>query len=729
MVYAEQGRITIDTKQIHKSHTKSTDISDALVIRENDLSLVTKPNGDIPIWKNFGYGLYFRDCRFLSGYIFKINGMSPTGVLSSDQDVFHSTIVMTNPDFKDRHGTFVPKETMGIRREKAIPGSILEDITVENFNQFKVSVDVSLEFDSDFDDIFTVRGITSGNPDKVLIKKYKDGILDLSYTGLDHRLRSTKIKFIPPPSRVEESTCFFSFDLEPHGFKDIILGIFVEDTPPGQLPQMAISSVDLEKNLEDVQKSYVALMRRSFDFRTDNNVFGNVLLRCLSDLRMLHMNLKDDVFHSAGVPWYDALFGRDSIIAAIQVLPYISDTARSTLRLLARYQGTVVDDWRDEEPGKILHELRVGEMANIHAIPQTPYYGTVDATPMFLILLSEYVNWTGDMKLFNDMLGNVDAALNWIDNYADLQGNGFTSYKARSTRGIGNQGWKDSYDSISRSDGSLAKPPVALAEVQGYVYMAKERIGDLYSTTGKKQEAERLKKESRDLKKKFNDVFWMEDKKFYAQAIDSEGVCDVISSNPAQGLWTGIIDEGHAADLVDRIFERDMFSGWGIRTLSSVERRYNPLAYHNGTMWPHDNSIIAAGLTRYGFYDKAEALFTSVYDAAGLEELYRLPELFGGSQRGPYSKPIKYPVANRPQAWSAGSIPFMLASCLGFMPDALNRRLILKKPRLPPWLNKISMNNITVGGISTEILFSRQDNETLVDVVNKGGDLEVLVSY
>jgi glycogen debranching enzyme len=331
--------------------------------------------------------------------------------------------------------------------------------------------------------------------------------------------------------------------------------------------------------------------------------------------------------------------------------------------------------------------------------------------------------------LFHELSGSVDAALHWIDVYGDPYGTGFTSYVCRSSRGIYNQGWKDSYDAVLRSDGSLAEAPVALAEVQGYVYMAKLRVACLYERAGRHEDSERLGREAERLRRKFNDEFWVEKKKFFAEALDKKGQCDVISSNPAQALWSGIVDGERAGNVVGRIFEEDMFSGWGIRTLSSREKRYNPLGYHTGTVWPHDNSLIAMGLNRYGYKEELSVLFTSMYEAAAFYPIYRLPELFGGFPREDSDVPIKYPVACSPQAWSAGSIPYLLSASLGFMPDALNGRLTLNKPSLPPWLRTVKIGKLIVGGATTQLEFRREGDSTLVNVVGKRGGLEVRVVY
>jgi len=714
-------------EKIHAAHTQVKDILGALVIRDGAYTLVTRQNGDIPIEENHGYGFYHRDCRFLSGYVLKCNGKTPIDILSSDEKGYACITMLTNQPYEDSKGQCVDKDTLSIRRDRIIPGVVDEKITITNYNPFDTTLELSLEFVSDFDDIFTVRGITSPTDGKLLPSVYEHGLLTLRYLGEDGHRRDACIAFDPPPSRVDGGLVTFDIAVKPREPQAIQIRIYARDssTDPSGIPDPG----QIQRRVRGIRASYADTMECCSNIQTDNSIFNKVFLRSLSDLRMLYMGLPVDIFYSAGVPWYDALFGRDSIISAIQVIPYNPEIARSTLRVLAAYQGKKADDWRDEQPGKVLHELRVGDNDHLNRIPDTPSYGSVDSTPLFLVLMAEYVDWTGDMRTFGDLIGSVDAAIEWIGRHGDPGGSGFTSYICRSPKGLYNQCWKDSWDSMSRSDGSLAVAPIAAAEVQGYVYMAKRRIARLFERIGRHDDADRLKREAVNLRWNFNDKFWMGDKGYFAEALDEKGKCDVISSNPAQALWGEIVEREKAEAVVGRIFREDMFSGWGIRTLSADEKRYNPLGYHNGTVWPHDNSLIAMGLNKYGFKEELSVLFTSMYEAAAFYPIYRLPELFGGFHRGEYDVPIKYPVACSPQAWSAGTIPYMLSASLGFTPDALGRRLTLVKPKLPPWMQRVRIGKLIVGDASVELEFRRDGDSTLVNVVGKRGDLEVHVVY
>lgn len=712
---------------IYKKHTLSNSIINKRVIRDGELTLVMQEDGEIPITENYGYGLYYRDCRYLSGFLIRLMDTPPTRVLSSDERGFRSTLMVTNPALKDCTGTTIPKETLLGTLAMVIPGCIRHSQIIRNFNAFPVTLNLTYEFDADFADTFTIRGIAPPTTGKVLPARFDGKNLYLSYEGEDKHHRNTIIAFDPSPMRVEGKVCIFELKIAPRGLQTVNVEISVEEINPGHELERPVKNPDQRMN--QIMRSYVATLECCDNIPTSNNIFNSIMVRSLTDLNMMRMSLKGDVFHSAGVPWYDTLFGRDSIISALQLLPLKAELAKSTLLVNAKFQSNRSDDWRDQEPGKVLHELRLGELANLNLIPQTPYYGTVDATPLFLILLTEYVNWTGDIELVKQLEGNLDQALKWIDIHANMEGNGFAYYAVKSPLGIYNQGWKDSPDSISRSDGTLAKQPIAVAEVQGYVYMAKSSLMPLFRQLGRESDAARLEKEAGELKERFNREFWMKDRQFFAQALDAEGVCDVISSNPAQCLWTGIIDQKYVKYLVDRIFREDMFTEWGIRTLSSKEQRYNPLGYHNGTVWPHDNAIIAMGLRKYGFVNEMSLLFTGMYEAARSFEDYRLPECFGGLTRSEYGIPVKYPVACSPQAWASGTMPFMLTASLGIAPDALNNRLVINKPHLPSWLDNVQYNNVKVGSTLTDLSFKRVEEETLVNVSKKSGDINVLIEY
>jgi glycogen debranching enzyme len=458
-------------------------------------------------------------------------------------------------------------------------------------------------------------------------------------------------------------------------------------------------------------------------------LLDKILTHSLNDLRLLRNQIGEQAFFTAGVPWYVALFGRDSLIAALQTLALDPSVAAQTLRLLAEYQGREADEWRAEEPGKILHELRVGELARLGEIPHTPYYGSVDSTPLFLITLAEYVAWSGDLDLFEELRSNVDRALAWMDEYGDLDGDGYLEYESKSRLGLINQGWKDSWEAIVNADGSLARHPIALVEAQGYAYHAKIALAGLFERVGEEERAADLRKTAGRLQQRFNRDFWLEDLGFYALALQAEKEpAAVISSNPGHALWSGIVPQDRAQKVVERLLAADMFSGWGIRTLSEESRAYNPTGYHLGTVWPHDNSLILAGFRRYGFDREAQKVFRGMAEAAMHFKNYRLPELFAGFPQSGYNVPVRYPVACHPQAWSAGTIPFMVQALLGLAPEALDQRLRIVRPVLPDFVRQIKVHRMRVGNAFVDLCFEKtSDDRCGVNVLKVEGDLDVVV--
>jgi glycogen debranching enzyme len=430
------------------------------------------------------------------------------------------------------------------------------------------------------------------------------------------------------------------------------------------------------------------------------------------------------------VPWYVTLFGRDSLVAALQTLAFQPVVAASTLRLLASYQATTVDDWRDAEPGKIPHELRVGEMARLGEIPQTPYYGTVDATPLFLILLGRHAQWTGRLDLFEELRPSAERALDWIAVSTEASDLGYLAYETTSPRGLRNQGWKDSGNGVVRQDGALAEPPIALPEVQGDVYLAWTLIADMYRRDGDDARADELLDKARRLRAAFTRAFWVEEERYYAFCLEQGGrPVASVASNPAHALWTGIVDQARAGAVVARVLKEDMFSGWGVRTLSAAHPAYNPVDYQVGSVWPHDNAFVVAGMHRCGFVDEANRVFAAIVGAAERFEHFRLPEVFAGYDLAYAAAPVRYPVACNPQAWAAGAVPHMLQSVLGLRPDGFGRRLLIHRPSLPPFLNRVEVRGLRVGDAAVDLRYERSGAATLVAVAGRKGELTVVVEY
>ncbi len=480
---------------------------------------------------------------------------------------------------------------------------------------------------------------------------------------------------------------------------------------------------------ETLQREYTSWRKRSTRFRTGNPQLSGFLDRAVLDLRMLTSQDENGTrFIDAGIPWYSALFGRDSLITAYQALAVAPELAWGTLRGLAALQGKGSDDWREEEPGKILHEVRVGELARAGEIPHTPYYGSADATPLWLIVLAAAYRWTGDLDAVRELWPNALAALRWIDEFGDADGDGYVEYAKRSPKGLDNQGWKDSWDAVCFPDGSPAEPPISLVEIQGYVFQAKSRMASLARAVGEADLAERLEREAAALKERFNRDFWMEEEGYYALALDGgKRQVPTITSNPGHCLWSGIVDEDKAASVARRLLSSALATGWGIRTLAAKQPAYDPIGYHTGTVWPHDNSLIAHGLKRYGFDTESQQVLDELAAAGAFFPYGRFPELFCGFSSEEVPVPVQYPVACRPQAWASGTPLLMVRSYGGMTADASSGRLYIVRPRLPRWLDRIEILGMRVGRARLDLTFMNQDGVTATQVPRKEGDVEVLI--
>ncbi len=707
-------------------------IADAVVVKDEDVFFLSQRDGDVPIRGNHGFGLYYHDCRFLNGYEMRLVGTEPNTLIAVAGEGYEATFALTNPDIRMDDGQLIQKEDIGIKWERVLDSqerALYDRLTFQNYKQEAISFPVSFRFQAAFEDIFTVRGMPTKKRGKLHPPTWEDGCLFFRYDGADGLHRSLTVQTYPEPQQTESGRCAFQMKLEARAQGEIRIWLALaesarlNDVRPRRHP--APDFAGMAKALREGSAQWLG---RQTQLRCDNRELGAVVHRSLCDLHVLRSTLKGQPYFAAGVPWYVALFGRDSLIASLETLAWEPEVAGHTLRLLAGYQGTRVDPWRDEEPGKIMHELRVGELANTNQIPQTPYYGSVDATPLFLILLARHAAWTGSLKLFRDLKDPVERALKWMAEYGDLMGNGYLSYQVKSKQGLGNQGWKDSGDSIVNADGSLARPPIALAEVQGYVYLAKTGLADLYERDGDQQTAERLRREAADLRERFNRDFWLEEPGVFAEALQAEGKpCAVVSSNAGQVLWSGIAEPDRARKTAEHVTARDLFNGWGVRTLSERERRYNPIGYHLGTVWPHDNALILAGLRRYGCNDAARRIFTGIVEAATHFHVQRLPEVFAGFRRDEYGVPVHYPVACHPQAWAAGSVPYMLAELLGLVPEAFERRLHVRRPVLPDRVGWLELHGLRVGEAKVNLRFERgRDGTTGVRVLGTDGTLEVV---
>jgi glycogen debranching enzyme len=537
------------------------------------------------------------------------------------------------------------------------------------------------------------------------------------------------IQFSPAPYAVEGTSASFRLTLRPQERTRLGVMLMVEESAqPAEAHPRAHALSDVDRIGYELQRSVDDWLGRQTRIESDSLLLNRVVERSQRDLRALRSSLDGYEYFAAGVPWFATLFGRDSLLTALQTLSCDPGPAESTLRLLALHQGREIDDYRDEQPGKILHEYRDGELARTGEIPHSPYYGTVDATPLFLVLLGRHAAWTGSLALFHELRDNVERALEWMARHGDEDGDGYIEYRSTSEKGLVNQGWKDSGDAIVEADGTLARPPIALVEVQGYAYQAKLAVAELFERAGEPERADALRGEAEQLRARFNRDFWLPELDFYALALQADArPCAVLSSNAGHALWSGIADPDKAGRTAERLMAEDLFSGWGIRTLSSRERAYNPVGYHRGTVWPHDNSLIAAGFRRYGFDAAACAIFSGLVQAAAHFAHQRLPELFAGFAQEDYGVPVRYPVACHPQAWAAGSLPFLIESLLGLRPEGFEHRLRIVRPVLPGFIDRLEVSGLRVGEGRVDLLFSRGRAGLRVEILGVQGDLEVRV--
>jgi glycogen debranching enzyme len=700
-----------------------------LAIKEGETFLYSDTEGNLNDRAEFGLGLYHRDTRFLSHFVMAVSGRHPVLLSSSAERSYMSHVDLTNPDLYDGpDGTVtVPQQTLNIRRTRAIRGRLFERVRVKNYNPHRAQVSLQFALAADFADIFEVRGVVREERGRQSPPTVTEGEAEFRYEGLDGVVRRTLVHVSPTPDRVEvvgdRIEIDFALDLAAHQTR--LISLTIDPVVGEELAQ----SEEFDSAVHHLRRSYEDWERECTSIYTDNELFNQLLTRGLRDLRALETaQVNGSRILAAGIPWYVAVFGRDSLITSHQLLTITPRPARGTLWLLARLQGKEDDPWRDEEPGKILHEIRRGEMANAGIVPFTRYYGSVDATPWFVLLYAQYFRWTGDVEFARELLPNVQAALAWIETYGDRDGDGFVEYLSRSPKGLANQGWKDSHDSVVHADGGLATGPIALAEVQGYVYLAKERVAGVFDALGDGETARRLRREAEQLKARFNEAFWMEDEQYFAMALDGDKRrVATITSNPGHCLYCDIVDEGKADALARRLLQPDMFSGWGIRTMSKGAAAYNPMSYHNGSVWPHDNALIAAGLKRYGFVKATNRVATALFDTAIHADDMRLPELFCGFTRRTPNRPVAYPVACSPQAWAAGAPLLLLQAILGISARAHENTVTVNKPHLPGWLNQVELRNLRVGDSSISLVFRREGEITAFSLLDRKGDVRVLM--
>jgi glycogen debranching enzyme len=665
-------------------------------------------------------GFFHDDTRFLSRLELRVDGYRTVVLSSSTEQTFASQIELTTGKSTMRETYEIPENTVHIRREQLLSSDTLFDnFSFENFNFQELELVIELAYEADFMDVFQVRGVARQNLGRYFQPVVRRDSIVFHYCGLDRVSRETIIHLSPEPDSVDGTTARWRLRLPP--FRRFQLQTTIVPQVEGKHSRSG--RPDFSQQLRQRREALAEWASRSSSFSSSNGIFNHMVSTCKGDFHALQIPEAKERVIAAGIPWFATMFGRDSIIAAYQSLMLNPQLAVETLRVLAMHQGKEKNDWRDEEPGKILHEYREGEMTRAGEMPFGPYYGSVDSTPLWLILLSETFNWTADEQLVRDMLPHAYRALEWIDSYGDLDGDGFVEYQRRSPKGLVNQGWKDSWDAIMHRDGEVAKTPIALCEVQGYVYEAKYRMASLLRSFGDTRTADKLKRDAAEMAKRFEKAFWMPKLGFYAMALDRDKrQTQVVSSNPGQLLFTRMLPQERAKTITQRFMRDDMFSGWGWRTMSRDERVFNPLSYHRGSVWPHDNSLIAHGMALYEFREPANQLFSALFQAALKFRDYRLPELFCGIERREHDDPVQYPVSCSPQAWASGTVFLLLMSVLGIRPSAARKEINIVNPSLPDFLDHFSIRNMRVGNSRIGLDFNRHGDRTFCNVVDIEGD-------
>jgi glycogen debranching enzyme len=665
-------------------------------LKEDALVLITEDDGGLVLGSASPYGLYYHDTQFLSGYALRVNGSMPILLSANTEQNYVATFQLMHSEGAFKGSARHDADALSIRRTRFLADGLRERIGVLNANPRPVRVALELEFEASFRDMFAVRGYrdVAATPHETKRGAREGGIV-FERVGRDAVRRTTDITMRPAPDRIEGNVFHITRDLPPQGLLTIELAVIPREDGAGAAP----SPDRFDDAIDALNARYRRFLRGCTRYTTTSETLDEGLItRSALDLRALMEFHEGGPFPTAGIPWYAVPFGRDGLIAAYQTLGWNPDVARGTLRLLAKYQGQKVDDFSEEEPGKIFHELRRGELARLGEIPHRPYYGSVDATPLFAMVFAEAVKWTADRALWRELLPAAERALTWCDTYGDVDRDGYVEYGTRSASDLRSQGWKDSAGSLSAPDGTRSKLPAALVEVQAYVYAAKMGLADLYAIDGDSAHAERLRGQARELRERFERDYWMSDVGCYAQALDGDKKqVRAVTSNAGHALWCRIASPEHAATMVHRLMAPDMYTGWGIRTLSSTYPTYNPMSYHNGSVWPHDNSLIAQGFARYGFREEAAEITSALIEAGRRFPNARLPELFCGFQRDLRfsARPADYLVSCIPQAWSAGMVFLCLRTLLGMEPDLATQRLLLD-PALPPWLERIDVRDLHV---------------------------------
>ncbi|GGE48026.1 amylo-alpha-1,6-glucosidase [Agaricicola taiwanensis] len=697
-------------------------------LKHGDTFALFDHNGDALSGPGSPEGLFHNDTRYLSHLYLTIGGQRPILLSSTLRDDNAAlTCDLTNPDFYTDDGSVgLEHDLLHIRRSRFLwKGACYERLSFRNFDVRPQRIRAEITFLADFADLFEVRGTRRERRGIHHSPKVERDRVVLAYTGLDGRRRETHLRFEPSPADLSAERALFELEIAPHETRAIFLRIGCDDAGDG--------TASLRRSVLGAMLEARRALRRSSSraaaVATSNEIFNETVRRSVSDLYMLMTDTPEGLYPYAGIPWFSTVFGRDALITAMEMLWMDPQVARGVLRHLAAEQATDFDAAADAEPGKILHEVRKGEMAELGEVPFRRYYGSIDSTPLFLMLAGAYLERTGDRETLRALWPNIEAALGWIDHHGDRDGDGFVEYGRHTDEGLANQGWKDSNDSISHADGTLARGPIALVEVQAYVYGAWRAAAAIARALDKTDRALELDARAEALRQRFDAFFFDEDLGTYVIALDGDKKpCRIRSSNAGHALFSGIAFPERAERVVRTLMSPSAFTGWGIRTLARSATRYNPMSYHNGSVWPHDNAMIAAGFARYGFAADAARVFEGLFAASTYIDLRRLPELFCGFPRQRGHGPTFYPVACAPQAWAAAAPLSLIQSSLGLGFDPYAHRVTFTRPALPQFLDEVLLRQLQVGEGSLDIALRRDSAGVAVHVMQarEGATVEVI---
>src|SRR5438105_5382448 len=692
-------------------------------LKHDDTFIVLDSHGDIGASAGGPDGLFNCDTRYLARLELLLDDLQPLLLGSNLRDDNSAlTVDLTNPDIYRDGRILLQKDMLHIVRTIFLwRGTAYQRIGLQNHGDRPASFDLTLLFDNDFADLFEVRGERRSRRGVGFGKLLGPTDVMLEYNGLDGKWRGTALHFDPRPTRLSANAATYHLDLAPRQVRSVFVAASCNKPA-------TVKPARFFRGLLAHRRETRGLTAGAASIETSNNIFNEVLCQSMADLNMLMTNTPQGRYPYAGIRWYSTTFGRDGIITAMQMLWIDPRIAQGVLRRLAFFQAKTTDPLADAEPGKILHEMRGGEMAALREVPFAQYYGSVDSTSLFVLLAGLYVERTGDDETLAELWPAIEAALQWIDGPGDPDKDGFVEYQRATEQGLANQGWKDSFDAIFHADGQLAEGYIALAEVQGYVFAGKRLAARCARRLGLIDRAAQLESAALLLAERFEAAFWCEELRTYAVALDgAKRPCQVRTSNAGQLLFTGMVRTDRARLVAADLMSQKFFSGWGIRTVARGEARYNPMSYHDGSIWPHDNALIALGFARYGLKHSVAHLFKALFDAASYMDLRRLPELFCGFQRERRRGPVLYPVACAPQAWASATPFSLLEAALGLEFDAARGEIRLRNPRLPEFLNEVVLRDLRLGASSVDLRVRRHGQEVSLEVLRTRGQIQVSI--